>query len=62
MYKENHFIPLEKSDWELSSKLYEITLKAVKYNPDDRYTSIKNFRDVWTNSWFKVLKKILVFS
>ena len=50
MYKENHFIPLEKSDWKLSSKLYEITLKAVKYNPDDRYTSIKNFRDVWTNS------------
>ena len=50
MYKENHFIPLEKSDRKLSSKLYEITLKAVKYNLDNRYTSIKNFRDVWTNS------------
>lgn len=50
MYKENHFIPLKKNAWELSPKLYEVTLKAVRHNPVDRYSSIISFRNMWVNS------------
>lgn len=47
MYREYHFIPLEKENWELPMDLYEVTLKAVKPSPNDRYETVQLFKNEW---------------
>jgi len=47
MYEEKRFIPLEKHKWELPSPLYDIALKAVASNPDNRYKNVRQLKNKW---------------
>lgn len=46
-YKKGTFIPNNLEDFELSSKFYEILLKATNYSKEERYDTIKNFHREW---------------
>ena len=35
------------SKWEADQKLYEVAIKAVETNRDNRYVSIKEFYEAW---------------
>ncbi|MDF2541678.1 MAG: hypothetical protein K0S47_1396 [Herbinix sp.] len=47
MYEDNCFYPCEINTWELNSKMYEVVLKAVKKEREERYSSLKEFFYAW---------------
>lgn len=50
IYAKNCFFPCRREAWELDSPLYDIALKAVNPDRADRYASICDFYNAWTNA------------
>lgn len=48
MYEKQQFIPLEKKDWLLAPRLYDMILKAVSRNPNERFQTIVDFEQAWS--------------
>lgn len=44
------FIPNDYSEFELSKETYDVLIKATSYNPDDRYQTIRLFKDAFIKS------------
>lgn len=44
-YKKGCFIPNKFEEFELNNNIYSVLLKATAYNKNDRYKTIKDFKD-----------------
>lgn len=54
IYEEKHFIPLEKEKWQLPLPLYDIALKAVAEDPDNRYENVSQVKNEWTTMCYSL--------
>lgn len=48
MYEKQQFIPLDKKDWLLAPRLYEVVSKAISLNPNERFQTISDFEQAWS--------------
>ena len=44
-YNKGCFIPNKLDEFELNANVYNVLLKATAYNRNDRYETIKEFKD-----------------
>ncbi|MBR0212683.1 MAG: hypothetical protein IJQ55_03690, partial [Alphaproteobacteria bacterium] len=44
-YNKGFFIPNKIDEFELNKNVYNVLLKATAYNRNDRYKTIKEFKD-----------------
>ena len=49
-YEKGMFIPNDIETFELSKKVYDILIKAVSYDRNNRYNSIKEFHNIFINA------------
>lgn len=50
IYEKKAFFPCRYETWQLSASLYNVVLKAVQTNRENRYSSMKSFYEGWKDN------------
>ncbi len=51
-YRDNQFLPCSYSDWQLNEASYQVAVKAVSQNRNERYLTFEEFYTDWEKAFF----------
>ncbi len=51
-YRDNQFLPCAYSDWQLNEASYQVAVKAVSQNRNERYLTFEEFHTDWEKAFY----------